>query len=209
MLTGDFTPGDPPGTAQAMGVAPDGVDLVRLESGRGSERRVLTVRVKGNIYVARYKGTAVQQPRLFFHTSKGWKRVGVRPERETARNRRLARRSRDRDTTAGPKPAVVPRRGARSRAFTVRMRVASPSTRDLYVVSLTGQKPGDCSKPFRYKLGVIPATRGEKRGLVKAAFGPGPNRAPWCVGSYRGTITRKGSGGKQAVVGRFSFEITG
>ena len=64
------------------------------------------------------------------------------------------------------------------------MRVARPSARYLYAVKVTGRQPGACSKPYTYRIGMVPGARGAERGLMRAAFGPGPAYAHWCEGIY-------------------------
>jgi hypothetical protein len=194
---------DRPGHARAYGLAPDGVTAVTLRLGV-HDRRSITVPVKNNVFQTTFAGHAGANIRLYFHTAKGVKAVGPRPPSRAARRRQHAarRRERARDIAATAIPQITPSVGRPHTVFTVRLKVAHPTSRGEYLVTLRGPKASGCES--RDRIGVLPAQAGALRGLVKASLGFPRSLPGWCRGAWRGTVTARTG---HRVVGRFAFRV--
>ena len=191
------------GRRHTSGVAPDGVTEVTLRF-RGGKRR--TVPVRDNLFFATHARGTGGRPLIYFREGAEVRLVGRKPPSRAARARQRAAhaRSERRDRTAGARPSVVPPRGDTRQVFTFRMRV-NPRRRALYVLEARGPRDAPCDAPHRYRIGIHPATRGAKRGLLKAALAH--PRGAWCPGHYEGTVLADRPGTGRRVLGRFRFEI--
>lgn len=204
-LTSDHAPGERAGTAHVVGTVPDGVTRVVLEYPRGPQRRV-EADVRGNVYTATFNGSAAARPRTFWQTADGLREVAKGPK-STARGRRAARRSRERDRAATATPSVFPTRGGPETIFTMRMRRSGPA----YLVTLRGPGGDDCSRSFVERTGATPG----RGGLITLIFGPQiAGRSRWCPGTYRGIVefAPRGMRGlrdrsSRRRVGEFSFRV--
>lgn len=204
---------DKPGHATAFGLAPDGVSEVTLRYRRDRRWHSIRVPVVGNVFATSFPGHAGQAIRLYFHTAHGVRAVGPLPPSRAARRRQhdLTQRSLARDRAATARPQAFPARGTAHTVFTVRMKVSRPSSDGIYIISISGPKPGDCRHATVLRSGVLAAETGPLRGLVRAAFGYPRSEAGWCAGRYRGTVTLDGNGrrrgGTRSPLGHFVFQV--
>jgi hypothetical protein len=197
------------GKTLAAGIVPDGVKAVIWRVRRG--RRFLDTRipVRDNVYIGRFPGRHGHGLYVYFVDAKG-KHLVIGPAQLTAKQRAQRRRDAELDRAAGPTPTIAPSVGGERTLFVLRMRVRNLKRRYMYAVMVTGHQPGACSKPYRDRIGMLPGTEGADRGLMRAAFGPGPGSRYWCPGTYHGTVRRQANLSRKPggpVVGRFAFTV--
>ena len=197
------------GTTLAAGIVPDGVRTVIWRVRRGNGFLDTRIPVRDNVYAGRFPGRHGHGLYVYFVDKTGTHLV-IGPRRLTPKQRAQAKRDAALDRAAGPRPQVSPASGGTRTLFTLRMRVANPRARYIYAVTIRGGRPGDCGKPYAYRIGVLPDQKAPRLGLIKVSFGAGDGGTPWCRGTYRGTITKLRSASRQAhgpVVGRFSVDV--
>ena len=186
----------------AAGIAPDGVTSIIWRVRRGTGFLDTQVPVRDNVYAGDLPSRAGHGLYVYWVKANGRRKLVIGPHHLTRRERALQRRERARDLAAGPKPSVFPPSGTAKTIFTFRMRVAKPS-RAVYVAMWLAPRGTACASYLRNRIGMLPATKGEQKGLIKGAFGP-PAQTNWCPGTYTGTV-RKEHGKK--VLGRFTFTV--
>jgi hypothetical protein len=165
--------------------------------------------VRDNVYIGRFPGRHGHGLYVYFVDASG-KHLVIGPAHRTPEQRAELRRSAQLDRTAGRTPTVDPQVAGVRTLFTLRMRVNDLSRRYVYAVTLTGRQPGHCAQPYRYRIGLLPGSRGSERGFIRALFGPGPGYQGWCKGVYGGIVRRQPGTSWRArgpVVGRFKFEV--
>ncbi|HYZ29913.1 MAG TPA: hypothetical protein VE570_12705 [Thermoleophilaceae bacterium] len=197
------------GRTLAAGIVPDGVKAVIWRVRRGSGFLDTRIPVRDNVYIGRFPGRKGHGLYVYFVDAKG-RHLVIGPPHLTSNQRAQRRRDAKLDQAAGPTPSVDPAVGGTRTLFVLRMRVRKPDGRYVYAVTVTGRQPGACTKPYRYKIGMVPGSKGAERGLMRAAFGPGPGYAHWCPGTYHGTVRRQRGRSWKAtgpVVGRFQFTV--
>jgi hypothetical protein len=186
----------------AAGIAPDGVNSIIWRVRRGTGFLDTRVPVRNNVYAGALPSRAGHGLYVYWVTASGRKLV-IGPHHLTKRERALARREHARDLAAGPKPSVFPPSGTAKTIFTFRMRVAKPGRRTVYVAMWLAPRGSACASYLRNRIGMLPATKGEQKGLIKGAFGP-PAQTNWCPGTYTGTVHKQND---RKVVARFSFTV--
>ena len=195
------------GITRATGIAPDGVRAVIWRVRRGDRLLDTRIPARENVYAADLPSRAGRGLYVFFVTADGRKAV-IAPHRMTPRERALRRRSVARDEAAGPTPSVFPAMGAAKTIFTLRVRVTRPM-RGVYVARWIGPAGTPCATAAGNELGMVPVLRGERRGFMKAGFGPPAETGEWCPGAYTGTIRLRRSPGEGdgRLVGRFAYRV--
>jgi hypothetical protein len=195
------------GNTHAAGVVPDGVRTVIWRVQRGKGYRDTRIPVVGNVWAADVPGRHGHGIWLYLETAKG-RRLVVEPHRLTARQRATRRIEKARDQAAGPQPSVFPAVGGVRSIFTLRVRLAHPRARVIYVATI---RSSGCPKTKPQTLGMTPALAGPARGFMKALFTPYTRSGRWCVGTYRGTISTRPRArpvsGRGSVIARFAFRV--
>ncbi|HEX4733328.1 MAG TPA: hypothetical protein VH247_02855 [Thermoleophilaceae bacterium] len=188
---------------EAAAIAPDGVESIIWRVRRGTGFLDTKVPVRDNLYAGRFPSRAGHGLYVYWVMADGRRKLVIGPHKFTKRELAMLRRERARDLAAGPKPSVFPRSGTAKTIFTLRMRIAKPDRRTVYVASWQAPPTSACASYLHNRIGMMPATRGELKGLMKSGFGP-PAPTNWCPGAYAG-IVQKQKGGR--VVGHFSFTV--
>jgi hypothetical protein len=197
------------GRTLAAGIVPDGVKTVIWRVRRGSGFLDTRIPVRDNVYIGRFPGRMGHGLYVYFVDASG-KHLVIGPSHLTAKQRAQRLRDAKLDQAAGPTPSVDPAVGGARTLFVLRMRVPKPTGGYVYAVTVRGRQPGACTKPYRYKIGMVPGMKGTDRGLMRALFGAGAGYVHWCAGTYRGTVRRqRGSSWKASgrVVGTFQFRV--
>jgi hypothetical protein len=192
----------------AAGIAPDGIKSIIWRVRRGTGFLDTKVPVRNNVYAGDLPSRAGHGIYVYWVTADGHRKLVLGPHHLTKRERALARRENARDRAAGPKPSIFPPSGTAKTIFTVRMRIQRPG-RAVYVAMWLAPKGTACASYPRNRIGMLPATKGEQKGLIKGAFAP-PPQTNWCPGTYTGTV-RKAKRGRRSpagpVIGRFTFTV--
>jgi hypothetical protein len=188
---------------RAAAIAPDSVSSIIWRVRRGTGFLDTKVPVRNNVYIGDLPSRAGHGLYVYWVMADGSRKLVIGPHKFTKRELALLRREKARDLAAGPTPSVYPPAGRAKTIFQLRMRVAKPDRRTVYVASWQAPAGTVCASDVRNRIGMMPATRGELKGLMKSAFGP-PMQTDWCHGTYHGKVQRQ-KGGR--VVGRFSFTV--
>jgi hypothetical protein len=192
----------------AAGIAPDGVRSIIWRVRRGTGFLDTKVPVRSNVYAGDLPSRAGHGLYVYWVTADGRRKLVIGPHHLTKRERALARREHARDLAAEPKPTVFPPSGTAKTIFTFRMRVKNPG-RTVYVAMWLAPKGTACVSYLRNRIGMLPATKGDQKGLIKGAFAP-PPQTNWCPGTYTGTVRKAKRGGRSPagpVIGRFTFTV--
>jgi hypothetical protein len=187
----------------AAGIAPDGVTSIIWRVHRGTGFLDTHVPVRNNVFAGALPSRAGHGLYVYWVTADGKRKLVIGPHHLTKRERALQRREHARDLAAGPKPSVFPPSGTAKTIFSFRMRVSKPGRTTVYVAMWLAPKGTACASYLHNRIGMLPATKGEQKGLIKGAFAP-PTQTNWCPGTYRGSV-RKQNGKK--VLGRFTFTV--